>query len=86
MPHESTVNPNEEVRDDTNLIQRTTRTSSVNNSHQPHLNENNYVEHAVQIPAPELTVRPDTPPSITHHDDFDDDDDESDESNKEIIA
>ncbi len=77
MPHESTVNPNEEVRDEIKiLMQRPVR--SVSNTSSEALNN---MEFSL---APAKELRPETPPTITHHADFDDDD-ESDESNKEII-
>jgi hypothetical protein len=87
MPHESTVNPNEEVKDDQKLIQRPTRTSSVNTQHQKPIHQSKPVESVqTSVQLQDLIVRPITPPTITHHEDFDDDDDSDECEQNESYA
>ncbi len=97
MPHESTVNPYEYVRDDSYPVRRG-RIASHTNSTDSRASPLGFSSSSVaalqqQVAATKLSgsgefvvdrsschTHPETPATLTHHEDFDDDDEDSDES------
>lgn len=90
MPHESTVNPYENVSDDYNH-KKARGSINVDSAYftQYSTHEGPQPSKPADLPAnnepatpstSEPKVRPETPSELTHHNDFDDDDEDSDES------
>jgi len=101
MPHESTVNPYEHIRDDTSSIRRgrlSSLTNSIDSRASPVLSSTvsalqNQVAAYKLSGSGEFKISeksacqkyPETPTALTHHEDFDDDDEDSDESKNSTL-
>ena len=89
MPHESTVNPYEHVKDDYGQLRRGRGISSnsICESTTPSgLASSSMASLTEQVAASELENKnkPETPSRLTHHEEFDDDDEDSDEAKSPV--